>query len=219
MASVAQPAIAQPAEPQLATLPPTAQEWKDVLAELLPPQGSWSEEEFLVLTGDRHRLVEYTDGLLEVIPVPTDQHQSILKYLFLAFFGYFESRGSEVHFNGLRLKIRAGKIREPDLLVLLSAKDPRRQNQFWLGADLVLEVVSEDKPERDLVEKRADYAEGKVPEYWIVNPMSETITVLALSGAAYQETGVYRRGESARSVLRPEFSVAVAEVFDAAQVK
>jgi hypothetical protein len=31
-------------------------------------------------------------------------------------------------------------------------------------------VVSADKPERDLVEKRGDYAEAGIPEYWIVNP-------------------------------------------------
>ena len=62
--------------------------------------------------------------------------------------------------------------------MLVSAADPRRGNRFWLGADLALEVVSADKPERDLVEKRGDYAEGRVPEYWIVNPQTETITVL-----------------------------------------
>jgi len=33
-----------------------------------------------------------------------------------------------------------------------------------------VEVVSKDKPERDLIDKRGDYAEARVPEYWIVNP-------------------------------------------------
>ena len=96
-----------------------------------------------------------------------------------------------------------------------SATDSRRQNRFWLGADLALEVVSPDKPERDLVEKRTDYAEARVPEYWIVNPQTETITVLRLRGDGYEEAGSYRRGATAASVLLPEFSVAVAEVFDA----
>jgi Uma2 family endonuclease len=115
----------------------------------------------------------------------------------------------------LRLRIRSGKFREPDLLLLRRAGDSRRQNRFWLGADLALEVVSEEKPERDLVEKRGDYAEGRVPEYWIVNPQSQTITVLALSGEAYVEAGVYGRGQTAASVSLPDFSVAVSAVFDA----
>jgi Uma2 family endonuclease len=206
---------AMASEPQLTTELPSAQEWKDVLAEILPQQGEWSEEAYLVLTDHRSRLVEFTDGFLEVLPMPTDKHQSVLQFLFLAFFGFVQPRGGKVHFAPLRLQIRPGKFRAPDLLLLRSAADPRRQDRYWLGADLALEVVSEDKPERDLVEKRGDYAEGRVPEYWIVNPQTETITVLCLRGDAYEEAGVYRRGESAESVLLAGFSIAVAAVFDA----
>ena len=194
-------------------------EWKDMLDELLPPQGRWSEEEYLVLTDHRVRLVEYTDGFLEALPMPTAAHQRMLGYLFLAFTQFFNARGGSVLFAPLRLQIRTGKYREPDLLLLLSTADSRNQNRFWLGADLVMEVVSEDKPERDLVDKRIDYAEGRIPEYWIVNPQNETITVLQLVGDAYKEAGCYRRGESACSVLRPEFGVAVNAVFDSAKSK
>src|SRR5262249_54830239 len=102
-----------------------------------------------------------------------------------------------------------------DLLLLLAAADPRRQNRFWTGADLALEVVSPDKPERDLVEKRGDYAEGRVPEYWIVNPQTETITVLRLDGGSYLEAGLYRRGQSPASTVLSGFPVDVAAVFDA----
>jgi Uma2 family endonuclease len=194
----------------------TPQEWKDFLGEILPSQGCWTEEEYLILTDHRNRLIEFTDGYLEPLPMPTDKHQSILKFLFLAFFHFVEvQRGGRVHFSPLRLRVRPGKFREPDLLLLLAANDARRQDRFWLGADLALEVVSEDKPERDLVDKRNDYADANVPEYWIVNPQTETITVLRLAGDAYEEAGTYRRGESATSVLLPGFSVAVAEVFDA----
>ncbi len=201
--------------PQISTPLPSSEEWKEMLEELLPCQGHWSEEEYLVLTDHRSRLVEYTDGFLEPLPMPTDKHQSVLQFLFLAFLRYVDPRAGKVHFSPLRLQIRPGKYREPDLLLLLSATDPRRQNRFWLGADLALEVVSEEKPERDLVDKRGDYAEGGVPEYWIVNPQSETITVLRLSGQAYEEVAVYRRGESAASVVLAGFSVDVSAVFDA----
>src|ERR1700730_15098711 len=144
---------------------PVSQEWKDLLEEILPPQGEWNEEEYLVLTDHRNRLVEFTDGFLEALPMPTDKHQSVLQFLFLAFFRPLQPRGGQVHFAPLRLQIRPGKLREPDLIMFLSAKDPRRQERFWLGADLVLEVVSEDEPDRYLVDKRADYAEARVPEY------------------------------------------------------
>lgn len=195
--------------------PAPIEDWRDLLADILPRQGAWTEEQYLVFTEGTNRLIEFTDGRLEVLPVPTDRHQTILQFLLFAFVHFVVPRGGKVHFAALRLRIRARKFREPDLLLLRSASDPRRQNRFWTGADLALEVVSDDKPERDLVEKRGDYAEGKVPEYWIVNPDTETITVLSLEGDAYREAGVYKRGDTATSVLLEGFSVSVADVFDA----
>jgi Uma2 family endonuclease len=201
--------------PTVTTDLPSAQEWKDMLEEILPAQGRWTEDEYLVLTDHRNRLVEFTDGFLEVLPMPTDKHQAILGFLYQAFFGFIDHRGGKVRFSPLRLQIRPGKFREPDLLLLVSAADPRRQNRFWKGADVVLEVVSEEKPERDLVDKVGDYAEGGVPEYWIVNPQTETVTILRLDAGAYEQAGIHRRGESATSPLLAGFSVAVAAIFDA----
>ena len=121
-----------------------------------------------------------------------------------------------VRFVLLRLRLRAGKFREPDLLLLLDRTDPRRENRYWHSADLVLEVVSPDKPARDLIDKRHDYAEAGIPEYWIVNPLNQTIVVLTLRGTTYVEHGSFTRGMSATSVLLAGFSIAVDAVFDAA---
>ncbi len=194
---------------------PTVQEWKDLLEEILPEQGTWTEEEYLTLTDHRNRLVEYTDGVLEILPMPTDRHQTILGFLYVLFRQFCEPKGGKVQFSPLRLRIRSAKYREPDLLLLLSAADPRRQDRFWTGADLALEVVSHDKPERDLVDKRGDYAEARVPEYWIVNPETESITVLRLETDGYVEAGTYRRGAKAASVLLAGFAIEVNAVFDA----
>ncbi len=201
--------------PESQTTLPSDMEWKDALEGILPRQGEWSEDEYLVLTDHRRRLVEFTDGLLEILPITTDKHQAILGFLYLAFLGFLEPKGGKVRFSPLRLRIRPGKFREPDLLLLRSAADPRRENRFWLGADLALEVVSDEKPERDLIDKRLDYAELRVPEYWIVNPQTESISVLRLNRDSYEDVGVYRRGELAVSALLPGFSLSVNEVFDA----
>ena len=194
---------------------PLGQEWKDVLEELLPPRVRWSEEEYLVLTDHSNRLVEFTDGLPEVLPMPTDKHQSLLRFLFLAFYGFAELRGGTVQFAPLRLHIRPGEFREPDLLIAAFRGRSTAAKSFLAGPGHALEVVTDERPERDLVDKRGDYAQDHVPEYWIVNPQAETVTVLRLHGQAYEEAGVYRRGESATSTLLPGFSVAVAAVFDA----
>jgi Uma2 family endonuclease len=180
-----------------------------------PRQGEWSEEEYLRLTDYSNRLIEFTDGYVEVLPMPTDHHQSILLFLYEYFIAFLRPLGGKVLVAPLRVRIRTRKFREPDLVLLRDAKDPRRQNRYWQGADLALEVVSDDKPARDLVEKRGDYAEAGIPEYWIVNPETETITVLRLEGDAYAEHGVFGRGAQATSALLPDFGVGVDAVFDA----
>jgi Uma2 family endonuclease len=177
-------------------------------------QGLWTVEQYLRLTDGSNRLVEFTDGALEVLPMPTERHQAISQFLLLALLQFLQPRGGRVFYAPLRVQIRKEKFREPDLLVMLNAADPRRQDAFWLGADLVMEIVSPDNPERDKVVKRVDYAEALIPEYWIVDPEEETITVLRLEGEGYVEHGVFRRGEEATSRLLSGFYVAASEVFD-----
>jgi len=193
----------------------TADPSKRLLLELLPDQGQWTEEEYLWLTDHAKRRAEFVDGHIEVLPMPTDRHQAILGFLYLAFHAAVSVLGGKVHFSGLRLQLRSGNFREPDLLLLLNARDPRRQDRFWTGADLVLEVVSKDNPERDLIRKRQDYSAARIPEYWIINPLTETITVYCLRGKSYREHGVYCRGETASSRLIAGLVLDVDAVFNA----
>jgi hypothetical protein len=177
---------------------PSIEAWKDMLEELLPRQGEWSEEEYLVLTDHGNRLVEYTDGFVEPLPMPTDEHQNVLQFLFLALFQFVQPRGGKVHFAPLRLQIRPGKYREPDLLMLLSAADPRRQNRFWHGADLALEVVSEDKPERDLEKPHAlDQSLGHDPH---VSPRQTNRATLIFRPVA-RHNGIEQFGRSPNQIL------------------
>lgn len=183
--------------------------------DLIPLQGLWTEEQYLRLSEQTNHLIEFTDGYLEGLAMPTRGHQRMLARLYELFAAFMRLYGGEVLFAPLRLQIRPGKQREPDILLVLDKNDPRNQDRFWLGADLVVEIVSGDDPERDTVEKVADYAEARIPEYWIINPLDETITVLTLHGDAYLTHGVFQRGSSAVSVLMPGFSVPVDTVFDA----
>lgn len=184
--------------------------------DLLPLQGLWTEAQYLKITDQTNQLIEFTDGYLEGLSMPTRSHQRILARLYELFVAFLRLRGGEVLFAPLRLQVRPGKQREPDLLLVLDKHDPRNQDRFWLGADLVVEIVSEDNPERDTVEKVADYAEAQIPEYWIVNPLDETITVLTLDSDAYTTHRVFGRDEQAISVLLQGFAVAVNTVFEAA---
>ena len=177
-------------------------------------QGLWSVEQYLKLTNQTNRLIEFSDGVIEVLPMPTKYHQAVSRVLFLALLAVMQRIGGDLFYAPLRLEVRAGKFREPDLLLVLNRDDPRAQNEYWTGADLVIEIVSPDKPQRDTEEKPIEYAEAGIPEYWIVNPLTNTITVLVLDGAEYVEHGVFQRGERAGSKLLSGFSISVDAVLD-----
>ncbi len=190
---------------------PNQDQLDDLLLRVLPVQGHWSDEDYLWLTDHTTQLIEVTDGFLEVLPVPTDRHQTVLLFL------YDEVRrwGGKVLLAPLRLRVRERKFREPDLIMLRDPKDPRRSNRYWTGADLAVEVVSPDKPERDLVDKREDYAEGGIPEYWIVDPQSETVLVLVLEAGRYREHQRASRGDLVASATLEGLTLDVAALFDA----
>ena len=164
---------------------------------------------------DTNHLVEFSHGRIEVLPMPTDTHQGIIGSLLLIFGDATRRLGGKLLCAPMPLRIYPGRICEPDLLFLANAADPRRQNAYWTGADLVIEVVSPDDPARDLVTKRSEYAQAGIPEYWIVDPQTETITVLRLEEASYVEHGVFGRGESATSAHYAVLQTPVSGVLDA----
>ncbi len=188
------------------------------IALLFPPQGAWSEGEYLDL--DTNQLIEFVDGCLEFLPVPTLFHQRIAEWIYEVLKAWIvaQSLGGEVHMAPLRVRTLRGKIRQPDIVYLLPEhlRGLRRPPQ---GAKLAMEVVSGGKKnrERDLKEKRDEYARAKIGEYWIIDPKTRKITVLVLDGKEYRVHGRFGPGKQATSMLLPGFAVEVSQVFAAGE--
>ena len=191
-------------------------DWAWRVALPFPPQGSWTEQDYLSL--DSGRLVEYADGSIEVHDTPTIEHQRIVRYLFgiLAQCVHQYSMG-EVFFAPLPVQLWRQKFREPDIVFISSNRDPFTGN-YPDGADLVIEVVSEgnDARIRDVTIKVDEYAKAKITEYWVVDPMTEQVIVYRdPSEGKYLLTEKFCRGQE---VVSGQFSVAqiaVSAVFDA----
>ncbi len=178
-----------------------------------PTQVEWSEAEYLSL--QTNKLVEYKDGRIEVLPVTTLKHQRLVFILQQLLWDYIGERGlGEVLPAPLRVYLRPGLYREPDV-IFLSTERAADTDRYPHGADLVMEVVSPDNPEHDYERKRREYAEAGIPEYWIVDPQREVITVLTLDGEWYAVHGEFAVNEWAASVLLDGFSVTVGDVFAA----
>lgn len=67
--------------------------WPDEATELdlEPLQGRWTEEQYQLLTDQTNRLIEFSDGVIEVLPMPTDTHQRMLGYLYRHLFALMGS--------------------------------------------------------------------------------------------------------------------------------
>jgi Uma2 family endonuclease len=189
------------------------------IALLFPTQGNWTEDDYLAL--NTNRLVELSDGCLEVLPMPTLFHQLLVKVLYhlLDAFVTTHSLGTVV-FAPLPVRLWAGKVREPDIVYLRPERIGNPHGPVH-GADLAVEVVSEgaENRERDLEIKRAEYARAGIQEYWIVDPEKQRIIVLTLDRqtSTYNEHGVFKPGTRATSVLLPGFEVDVTAALAAGQ--
>jgi Uma2 family endonuclease len=188
------------------------------VARLFPPQGSWSEDEYFGLPGNR--LAEFDHGRIEVLDMPSELHQFLVLFLYEALAGHVRERGlGRVAVAPLPVKLWEGKLREPDVLFMRREHADRRHGNYWNGADLVMEVMSPDDPRRDKDTKRREYALGRIPEYWLIDPVARTITVFALPAEAdsYAVHGVFAPNARAESASLPGFGVEVGELFAAGE--
>jgi Uma2 family endonuclease len=195
------------------------------IAYLFPAQGAWTEDDYLSLENKlgHHIRVELANGCLEVLPVPTEIHQDIIAFLFDMLRGFIRPmKLGKVSFSGIRVRTRPNDpkhYREPDIAFMKAENAHRRRNEWWDGADLLMEVVSgsPDDRKRDYEIKTAEYASAHVAEYWIVDPEERLIRVLKLDGDKYKIHGDFTAGMTATSVLLPGFVVSADETFAAGQ--
>lgn len=200
--------------------PPTSRKGEPVweIASLFPNQGHWSEEEYLAL--ETSHFIEFSDSYIEVLPMPTLLHQMIVAFLYQALFQFTQkNQAGTVLFAPLPVRLRPQKYREPDIVFLTTERLENLKGDYPEGADLVMEVVSGGKEDRDrdLVTKRKEYAQAGISEYWIVDPKYKRITVLSLGQDTYLEHGKFEADDTATSVLLAGFTVAVNDVFAAAE--
>jgi len=186
------------------------------VARLFPAQGEWTEEDYFSLPDNTR--VELVEGRLEWLPMPTTSHQRILAFLYGLLLAFVNRHypGAEVLFASLPIRLGPKTLREPDILLVLPEHRDRIHEQYWDPPDLVMEIVSAKNRAADIRDKRREYAQAGIPEYWIVDPQTKTATVLTLADKSYRVHGEYKSGETAESVLLSGFRVDVDDIWRAA---
>ena len=94
------------------------------IAELFPQQGFWTEQEYLALK--TNHLVEFDNGTIEVLPLPTKTHQIVVLFLYELLKSFITGRfGGRVLVAPYPLRVPTGKFREPDVMYLTPEQDWR----------------------------------------------------------------------------------------------
>jgi len=169
-------------------------------------------EDYLSLPDDVR--AELIAGELYVIPAPEVGHQRVVFRVARGLAEHVERHDvGEVIPSPMDVHLPTGDVVQPD--VVFVAKANRGVIQRWIhGApDLVIEVLSPLRPERDRFVKRVLYERNGVPEYWIVDLEDRSVQVLELEGEAYREAGWYQAGESFTSQTLPALELDVASFF------
>ncbi len=104
--------------------------------------------------------------------------------------------------------------RKPDVVVLHPDHLIAARQAIKLGMQaplFIAEVVSpgndsSDNYQRDYVWKRQQYQWWQIPEYWIIDPHREKVTVLVLVDDTYEET-VYTTNDQITSTIFPALTV------------
>lgn len=157
----------------------------DPLAMLPPlrPSGKMTYEEFLAWdSGDEH--YEWVEGEAVWMGTVSGEHNEAGMFLlalireFVAIFVL-----GIVRYEPFNMKTGPGLPgRCPDILFVANENLTRvKKNHLDGPADLVVEIISPESRERDQQKKYAEYEQGGVREYWLIDPIN-------------QEAAFYQRG-------------------------
>ncbi len=168
-------------------------------------------EEFLIQYAGEN--AEWVDGKVERMSPISVEHDDLSGWLYKMMSELVQTRdlGTVLH-DKFQMKTGARLSgREPDIIFVAKTNLSRLKRTFLDGpADLVIEVISDDSVERDRVTKFAEYQQGGVGEYWILDPetRSQDFYVLGIDGrferAHPTPEGIYR------STVLPSFWIEVA---------
>ena len=147
--------------------------------------GRISVEDYFEIREKSEDLLEYIDGFVYMSPSPSIKHQRISGKLFNKFANFLEGKPCEVFHAPVDIELKNIKMDDtkfviPDLSIICD-KTGFTDARYIGVPNLILEILSPSNQTHDLITKLNLYMNYGVQEYWIVNPMLNSVTVYALN--------------------------------------
>lgn len=175
-------------------------------------------EVFEEMRKNSDKIMEYVDGVVFMSPSPSTQHQRISGRLHAGLFHLLEGKECEVFQAPFDIELKkegidGNKIVIPDLSVICQ-KEGLNENRYVGVPSLIIEILSPSNQSHDLVFKLNLYMQFGVNEYWIVNPLLNTIQVYSLDeNSQYQQQDVLKDRGTIQSNEVNGFEVKLEDLF------
>ena len=170
-------------------------------------------EDYCRAPGERR--YELLDGELTMVPAPNRTHQRILLRL-----GRELARASEEHEAGevfvapFDVVLSDTDVVQPDVLFISREREDRSTEENVRGApDLVVEILSPSTADRDVGYKHELYGRHGVLEYWVVDPVAETVAVHRQRDGKLEPVGTFGRGKRLGTAVLEGLALDLDELF------
>ena len=158
---------------------------------------------------------ELLNGDLMMVPAPNRKHQEVLTRLYLEL-GVFtkEHRLGKVYVAPFDVVLSDTDVVQPDLLFISRAREHTLTDENVRGApDLVIEILSPSTADRDLGYKHELYGRHGVLEYWVVDPMGETIAVHRQRDGRLELAEIFGRRDTLQTSLLEGLQLKLDDIF------
>ncbi|MEM9005753.1 MAG: Uma2 family endonuclease [Cyanobacteria bacterium P01_F01_bin.86] len=185
-------------------------------------------EAFLTYDDGTKTRYELTNGVPVEVPEESDLNLKLARWLARLLEAVTEFDLIRTHASTVQVTPLPGITKEnrfPDLMVLTPDLDRllAQEKSSAIKLDmpnpaLVAEVVSPYKSDRDpnyqrdYVDKRKQYEHRRIPEFWIVDPTAQKVTVLQLKGGSYTEQ-VFTEQDRINSAVFPALELTADQIF------
>lgn len=189
-----------------------------ILVEPVAKNIKLSYEDYLELREKSDNILEYIDGMVYMSPSPSTKHQRISSKLHAKLYNLLEGNSCEVFHAPFDIllkndNIEGEKLVIPDLSVICD-KSGFTDNKYIGVPSLIIEILSPSNQSHDLVTKLNLYMKYGVKEYWIVNPILNTVMLYTLNkDNMYEQSIVKTETGIVKSKLFENFEVDIEDLF------
>jgi len=173
-------------------------------------------EQFLNYDDGTDTMYELEDGVL----LPMTSEGEINRLIAVSLLIYFAQLGIPASRLSMKTEIvtTGSRVRIPDLVVfseeLAVALEGAKRSIIMPAMPfplLVIEVVSPNQSSRDYRYKRSEYAARGISEYWIIDPIQQSVHILVWV-EGYYEAQVYVGDMAIASPIFPQFHLTAIQV-------